>query len=78
MPLLGASIATVALRMARHNLDRECAPYRVDVKKDGSQRVWQPCFYEHCLRDESDFQKHLNYIVTPANESRVAMTFTVI
>ena len=33
-----------------------------DVKKDGSKRVWQPRFYEHCLRDERDFQKHLNYI----------------
>jgi len=33
-----------------------------NVKKDGSKAIWQPRFYEHCLRDESDFHKHLDYI----------------
>ena len=32
------------------------------VKANGSKTLWQPRFYEHCLRDESDFHKHLDYI----------------
>ncbi|MDP3335077.1 MAG: transposase [Methylococcaceae bacterium] len=32
------------------------------IKKNGAKAVWQPRFYEHCIRDESDFHKHLDYI----------------
>lgn len=32
------------------------------VRADDTKTIWQPRFYEHCLRDESDFQKHLDYI----------------
>ncbi|MCQ8103511.1 transposase [Methylomonas sp. SURF-2] len=32
------------------------------VKADGAKTVWQPRFYEHCLRDESDFRRHLDYL----------------
>ncbi|MEI8572813.1 transposase [Methylomonas sp. LW13] len=32
------------------------------VKKDGAKTIWQPRFFEHCIRDESDFNKHLDYI----------------
>ena len=31
-------------------------------RKDGAKSIWQPRFYDHCIRDESDFQKHLDYI----------------
>jgi len=31
-------------------------------RKDGAKTIWQPRFYDHCIRDESDFQKHLDYI----------------
>lgn len=33
-----------------------------EVKINGSKMVWQPRFYEHCLRDDVDFHKHLDYI----------------
>ena len=32
------------------------------IRKDGSKTVWQPRFYEHCIRDERDFHNHLDYI----------------
>ena len=32
------------------------------IRKDGSKTVWQPRFYEHCIRDERDFQRHVEYI----------------
>ena len=34
----------------------------VKVRKDGAKTVWQPRFYEHCIRDENDFHRHLDYI----------------
>ena len=34
----------------------------VKIRKDGSKTVWQPRFYEHCIRDERDFHNHLDYI----------------
>lgn len=32
------------------------------VRKDGAKTIWQPRFFEHCIRDEDDFRKHLDYI----------------
>jgi putative transposase len=32
------------------------------TRKNGAKTVWQPRFYDHCIRDENDFDKHLNYI----------------
>jgi len=32
------------------------------TNKDGAKLIWQPRFYEHCIRDEADFNKHLDYI----------------
>ncbi len=32
------------------------------IRQDGSKTVWQPRFYEHLIRDEDDFRKHLDYI----------------
>ena len=29
---------------------------------DGRRGVWQPKFYEHTIRDQDDFNKHLDYI----------------
>lgn len=33
-----------------------------EVRANGAKTLWQPRFYEHCLRDEADFHKHLDYI----------------
>ncbi|WNB74921.1 REP-associated tyrosine transposase [Methylomonas koyamae] len=33
-----------------------------EVKADAAKTVWQPRFFEHCIRDEADFQRHLDYI----------------
>lgn len=32
------------------------------VKTDGAKTIWQPRFYDHCLRDENDFHRHLDYL----------------
>jgi len=32
------------------------------ILKDGSKTVWQPRFYDHLIRDEDDFRRHLDYI----------------
>jgi putative transposase len=32
------------------------------TRKNGAKTVWQPRFYDHCIRDENDFHKHLDYI----------------
>jgi putative transposase len=37
-----------------------CIPAK--IRKDGSKTIWQPRFYEHCIRDERDFHNHLDYI----------------
>jgi putative transposase len=29
---------------------------------DGSRDLWQPRFWEHAIRDEADYQRHLDYI----------------
>ena len=31
-------------------------------RRDGRRGVWQPKFWEHTLRDQDDFNEHLNYI----------------
>ena len=31
-------------------------------QKDGAKTIWQPRFYDHYIRDENDFHKHLDYI----------------
>jgi putative transposase len=33
-----------------------------DTETNGAKTIWQPRFYEHCLRDESDFHRHLDYL----------------
>ena len=30
--------------------------------KNGAKNIWQPRFFDHCIRDESDLHKHLDYI----------------
>jgi putative transposase len=30
--------------------------------RDGRRGVWQPRFFEHTIRDDDDFNEHLNYI----------------
>ena len=44
------------------------------IRKDGSKTVWQPRFYEHCIRDETDFHRHLDYIhYNPVKHGWVSM-----
>ncbi|WP_150047279.1 MULTISPECIES: REP-associated tyrosine transposase [Methylomonas] len=31
-----------------------------EVKSNGAKTLWQPRFYEHCLRDKTNFHNHLN------------------
>ncbi|QSB02863.1 transposase [Methylomonas sp. EFPC1] len=30
--------------------------------KRGERGIWQRCYWEHLIRDEADFQAHMNYI----------------
>lgn len=32
------------------------------VRGSGYKTVWQPRFWEHCIRDEADFHRHLDYL----------------
>jgi len=32
------------------------------TRKGGAKTVWQLRFYDHCIRNENDFHKHLDYI----------------
>jgi len=32
------------------------------TRKNGAKTIWQPRFYDHCIRDENDLHKHLDYI----------------
>ncbi len=43
------------------------------IQKDGAKMVWQLRFYEHLIRDEEDFRKHLDYIhYSPVKHGLVA------
>ncbi len=40
--------------------------------RDGRRGVWQPKFWEHTLRDETDFENHFDYIhFNPVNHGYV-------
>ncbi len=32
------------------------------TRQDGSKTVWQPRYFDHLIRDEDDFRRHLDYI----------------
>jgi putative transposase len=32
------------------------------INKNGSKSLWQPRYWEHCIRDDEDFGRHLDYI----------------
>jgi len=37
--------------------------YRSPIRQAAGERgIWQRHFWEHCIRDEEDYQHHLNYI----------------
>ncbi|QPK62318.1 transposase [Methylomonas sp. LL1] len=37
--------------------------YRSDVRKAANERgIWQRHFWEHSLRDEADFERHVDYV----------------
>ena len=42
--------------------------------REGRRGVWQPRFFEHTIRDEDDFEKHLDYIhYNPVKHGLVAL-----
>jgi len=48
---------------------RHCDPHHYEHLAQSSSRktrgykpVWQKRYFEHCLRDENDYQRHLDYI----------------
>jgi len=49
---------------------------KINVRKNhrGAKSVWQPRFWEHCIRDEDDYSCHLDYIhYNPAKHGLVAV-----
>ena len=32
------------------------------LRRDGSKTLWQPRYWDHLIRDEDDFRRHLDYI----------------
>jgi putative transposase len=34
----------------------------VPVRTSGAKMIWQPRFWEHAIRDDEDFRRHLDYI----------------
>jgi putative transposase len=36
--------------------------YRKDVDADDSSPIWQSRFWDHVIKDDDDFEKHLDYI----------------
>ncbi len=51
----------------KREFTRHCAPEHKAIISDArrakrEQAVWQHRFWEHCIRDEADFQQHCDYI----------------
>lgn len=51
----------------KREFTRHCAPqYKAPIsparRTKREQAVWQRRFWEHCIRDEADFQRHCDYI----------------
>ena len=48
--------------------------YRTNVRKMAGERgIWQRHFWEHCIRDEADFESHVDYVhVNPVKHGLVA------
>lgn len=37
--------------------------YRSDVRKAAGERgIWQRHYWEHCIRDDTDYQRHVDYV----------------
>ena len=36
--------------------------FTTNMKLHGEDRIWQPRFWEQCIRDQDDFNRHVNYI----------------
>jgi putative transposase len=46
-----------------HSLKRNFTKqYKENLGIHGSLQFWQPRFWDHLIRDEEDFQRHLDYI----------------
>jgi putative transposase len=48
--------------------------YRANVRKVANERgIWQRHFWEHCIRDEQDFEHHVDYVhVNPVKHGLVS------
>jgi putative transposase len=55
----GASTFSDILHSLKPNFTKE---YKKLIGVDGSMRFWQKSFWDHIIRDEVDFQRHLDYI----------------
>jgi putative transposase len=63
-------IQLIKARFTRH-LVRE----GIDIAKDtrGEYRLWQRRFWEHTIRDDRDFESHVNYVhINPVKHGHVA------
>ncbi len=41
---------------------KSCEPINLSRKRKNERGIWQRRFWEHLIRDELDYEKHLNYI----------------
>ncbi|PCI64039.1 MAG: hypothetical protein COB38_13115 [Gammaproteobacteria bacterium] len=51
-------------KFIKSHFTRQLRALNVELKKDqhGQYNLWQRRFWEHTIRDERDFQNHINYI----------------
>jgi len=36
--------------------------FTTNMKSHAGPEIWQPRFWEHCIRDQNDFNRHVDYI----------------
>lgn len=53
---------SIKREFTRHCAPQHKAPVSPARRAKREQAVWQRRFWEHCIRDESDFQRHCDYI----------------
>lgn len=63
-------------RLAKSGFSRALpkTEYRTNVRKVAGERgIWQRHFWEHCIRDEADFERHVDYVhVNPVKHGLVS------
>ena len=52
------------LRMLKGNFTRRLKKRGLTLPKDsrGEHQVWQRRYWEHCIRDEADYRRHIDYV----------------